>query len=67
MTNNTPSGAKKHREVPNQKVARRPKCFSNQQHFPLSSAPAHRFFPGLKFEPLTEELWLPLRRHFFFT
>ena len=43
---------------------------TTQQHFPLSSAPAHHFFPCLKsqrwFKPLTEELWLPLRRHFFF-
>ena len=61
-------------KVPNQKVTRRPKCFSffffffffffrrassnlrdsftgfrtKQQHFSLSSAPAHRFFPVLK-------------------
>ena len=55
-------------KVPNQKVARRPKCFSffffrrassnlhdsftgfrtKQQHFSLSSAPAHRFFPCSK-------------------
>ena len=59
---NTHSGAKRHREIPNQKVARRQKCFSSdglvqicvtisrtkQQHFSPSSAPAHRLFPGLK-------------------
>jgi len=46
-------------KAPNQKVTRRPKCFffffffhdgfrTKQQHFSLSSAPAHRIFPGLK-------------------
>jgi len=38
---------------------------TKQQHFSLSSAPAHRFFQiwihTRWFEPLTEELWLPLR------
>ena len=73
MTNNIPSGAEKHREIPNQKVARRPKWSSSsssssssdglvqnlhysfmmvfaqkQQHFLLSSALAHRFYPSLK-------------------
>ena len=67
MTKNTPSGAKKSiAKEPNQKVTRRPKCFSfffrwassnlrdfhdgfcTKQHFSLSSALAHRFFPGLK-------------------
>ena len=68
-------------KVPNQKVARRPKSSSSssssfsfctkQQHFSLSIAPAHRFFQvwrhTRRFELLTEELWLPLRRHVFFT
>jgi len=70
MPNNTPSGAKSITKVPNQKVARRPKCCccsssssdglvqicvsftmvfaQKKQHFSLSSAPAHRYFPGLK-------------------
>jgi len=41
---------------------------TKQQHFSLSRAPAHRFFQVWShtrpFKPLTEELWLPLRRHF---
>ena len=39
-----------------------------QQHFTLSSAPAHNFFTWSLtrwFELVTEELWLHLRRHFF--
>ena len=39
-----------------------------QQHFTLSSAPAHHFFQvwslTRQFEPLTLELWLPLWCHF---
>ena len=69
-------------KVPNQRVARRRKCFlfflqTCQfkfawislwffQHFPLSSAPAHRFLqvwsPTRQLDPLTGELWLPLWR-----
>jgi len=41
----------------------------NSSLFTLSSAPACHFFPSHTrwFKPLTEELWLPLQRHFFFT
>ena len=70
MTNNTPSGAKKHRESTEPESHQTAKMFffffffrrassnlresfhdgfrTKQQHFSLSSAPAHRLFPGLK-------------------
>ena len=70
MTKNTSSGAKMHRESPEQKSHQTAKIFhdgfrTKQQQFSLSSALAHRFFPGLKSRKairtaLTEELWLPL-------
>ena len=80
MTNNTPSGAKKHHKNTEPESHQTTELslllhlllsrwFSHkQQHFPMSSAPAHRFFPGLnltrRLELLTEELWLHLRCHF---
>ena len=82
MTNNTPSGAKSIAKVPNQKVSRRPKCFSffffffrrassslhdsfmmvfaqNSSIFHWAvSAPAHRFFPGLKSHETLFRVWI---------
>jgi len=90
MTNNTPSGAKKHRESTEPESHQTAKTFffllllqtgwfkfawlfhdgfrTKQQHFSLSSAPAHRFFPGLKSrEAIRTAHWRTMasfRRHF---
>ena len=94
MTNNTPSGAKKHRESTEPESRQTPKMFflffifffrrasSNllyaftmvfAQNSSIFHWAVHQPIAFLhvrshtrRFEPLTEELWLPLRRHFFF-
>ena len=76
-------------KVPNQKVARQPKCFSSSdglvqicmtftmvftQNSSVFHWAVHQPIAFIQvwsltrwFEPLTKQLWLPLRRHFFFT
>ena len=70
MTNNTPSDAKKHREITELESYRTTKIFSFF-FFHWAVHQAIRFFqvwsPTRRFKLLTEELWLPLQCHVLFT
>ena len=67
MTKNTPSGAKSIAKVPNQKVTRRPKCFSLFQNVFLSSSSSSSSSDGLVQICVTLSRWFSHKTAAFFT